>query len=355
MKVIVSILFILIVTLGQTFAQSKCTEAIDLAQQLYVSGDYNACIQLVQESLSNCDFTSAEKEEAYILLAKANIELDNLPEIDANIKKILRRNPNFKAKAGIQSEDFYSHVRQFNVVPLFSVGLTASAVLPLFNSTKIYSVLDSVDYGSPYTGRVGSSLGGKIEVEPVKNISLTVEVLNTALSYERSLSKTQGWSLTYSENISYLEVPVYLKKSFSFNDKFFPYISAGAGLMRLSSSYANLDLHYDAVDPLTKLPEKGKLVQFELNQRSLRTMVNYEWLIGAGITYKRNNFRFSLDGRYCGGVTNIMDSKNRFGNAELIYLYNYIDNSVTLNKIQLGASVSYILKYTVKKRKDANN
>ena len=53
------------------------------------------------------------------------------------------------------------------------------------------------------------------------------------------------------------------------------------------------------------------------------------------------------------GINNIMNPQNRFGNAELIYLFNYIDNNVVLNKIQMGASVSYILKYTVKKRKDA--
>ena len=76
-------------------------------------------------------------------------------------------------------------------------------------------------------------------------------------------------------------------------------------------------------------------------------------MVGTGVAYKKNNFKFGLDARYTMGISNINNAENRYGNAELIYLFNYIDNNVFLNKIQLGASVSYILKYTVKKRKDA--
>jgi hypothetical protein len=230
----------------------------------------------------------------------------------------------------------------------------SGVVVPIFTSYKTNSILDSVDYGSPYAGNGGYSIGGKLEVEPIKNLALGIDILSTSVSYFRTLSKPTGWKLDYSESLGYLELPMYLKKSFKVREKFFPYFSIGAGLMQLSRSFANLDLSYDATDPKTFVLEHDKLVQFQLNQRSLRTTISYEWLIGAGISYKVNNFRFSLDGRYTGGLNNMMNATNRFGNAELIFLYNYIDNSVLLNKLQLGVSVSYILKYTVKKVKDAN-
>lgn len=348
------LVFIFIIAMAPAIRAQTCWESVETAQQLFVSGDYESCVKLVKEALATCDFTSAETEDAMVLHAKANIELDNLEETDKSIKALLKNNPNFKTKAGVQSEDFYKHVKQFNVTPLVAIGLKASGVLPFFNTTKVVSILDSVDYGAPYTSNgFGYSLGGKLEIEPVKNWSLNVDVMSTVVEYKRLLQKPTDWQLTYSEKLTYFEMPFYLKKSISLYEKYFPYITVGGSWLQLSRSFGNIDIRYDATDPLTKLKEDFKQIQTEINQKELRNANIYEWLIGMGISYKKNNFRYSMDAKYYGGLTNIMNANRRYGNAELIYLYNYIDNNVLLNKMEFGCSVSYILMYTVKKMRDA--
>ncbi len=262
--------------------------------------------------------------------------MDSLKAVDKGIRTILKKNPNFRPKEGVQSEDFYKHVRQFKVIPLFGIGAKAAANLPFFPITKTYSILDSVDYNVPYSSSVGYSVGGKIEIEPLLNLSLTVELMATGVSYSRTLKKPTEWNMFYEESMSYIEVPVFVKKSFAIKDKWFPYIIAGAGWLQISKSFAGLSIKYSAVDPLTSIKEDSKLAANQVNQRGLRSTDNYEWLTGLGFTYKLKSFRFSADVRYYGGLTNLINTSARYGNADLIYQYNYVD-----------------LKHTIKKMKDA--
>jgi hypothetical protein len=82
---------------------------------------------------------------------------------------------------------------------------------------------------------------------------------------------------------------------------------------------------------------------------SMRNKNTFEWLAGAGIGYKLKNIRMFLDVRYYRGINSFTNASNRYDVPFLQSDYYYIDNSVKMNKFEIGASISYTLKNSVKK------
>src|ERR1035437_9936542 len=66
----------------KTIEQSNCATIVKDAEVLYNNGDYDACLALLQKGLTDCRLTKREKEEAWILKARVNIEKDNIIEVN---------------------------------------------------------------------------------------------------------------------------------------------------------------------------------------------------------------------------------------------------------------------------------
>lgn len=327
--------------------KSNGEEVLQKAGELYNNGDYDGCISLLDSVSKNTWLTKKGKENIYTLKTKALLEKDEIPQAEDVVLKILKRNPNYELIEENNNEDFNRLVKRFYVTPKFSLGVKNAIMNFNFKNTKSYSILETVDYNVPYL-KYGNgwytNYYGWMEIQPFKSISFNFDLIYYGIGYYRVLSnRTNDWNLYYSENLTFLEIPTYVKKSFSVKNFLFN-IQGGLGYLYLTNSKANVSLSY------TEGGVDKSIYHNEIDMTSLRNKNNFEWLAGGSIGYKIRNIRIYLDARYFGGLTNIVNPSQRKSNTELVEDYSYIDNDFKFNKaLEIGASISYIFKHSVKK------
>ena len=346
-RVIIHILFLSLCF--ATKAQVGCDQNMKQSEELFIAGEYDNCIQVLEKSLKECGFSKKKKEFMLELLAKAHLELDNLTQADKAVYSLLRNNPHYELKENTDHEDFEILVKKFDAHPLLSLGVRNTAMRPVFKSTRTYTILDNVDYDAPYTTNQTVLLYYVIgEYEFTKGYSLNVDVINYRLSYSRNLAKDQGPALVYLENLRFVEVPLYLKKYLSFGKNFTTYASLGVGYLRTLEaigtagiSYSNEDVYSGAKTDFSSSATSDMLPQ--------RMKNSYEWLGGIGVGFKFRGLGIFLDARYTGGLSSLTNPAKRYYNPELVNNYFYVDNTVKINKYEVGISLSYTLKNVIKK------
>ena len=110
-----------------------------------------------------------------------------------------------------------------------------------------------------------------------------------------------------------------------------------------SLTYTQTDIYTSATTPIAEYANNINV----LNMRNKNTL---EALGEIGFGYRFRNFEVCLFVRDFRGLTSLTNSAHRFDNPLLIDYFYYIDDKVVLNKYELGATISFTLKNTVKKR-----
>lgn len=330
-------------------AQNNCEQNVKQAEEFYTIGDYENCIQILEKSIKECNLSRKKEEDALELLAKSYLEQDNISHAEATVQRLLENNPHYELKETDIHEDFDLLVKKFDIHPLFSIGIRNAGLQPQFKISKTYSILDDIDYSTHYkTSKTILLYYAWAEYEFRKNLSVSVDVITFNIRYDRSFSKKTDWTMIYNENLSFVEVPLYVKKYCLLGKNILPYATLGVGYLRMTKAQGNATIAYSNEDFFT-----GKKTDYSSSGYSdvldMRNINNYEWLAGAGIGFKFKNLGIYLDARYCGGLNSLTNSANRFSNKVLTNDYFYIDNSIKLNKVEFGISLSYTLKNLIRK------
>ena len=330
-------------------AQNNCDQSIKQAEELFIAGDYDNCIQLIEKANKDCHFSKKKKELMLELLTKAYLEQDNLVKAEKSAYSILKNNPYYELKENADHEDFEILINKFDINPVFSVGARNTAMRPDFKTIRTYAVLDNLDYSAPYETNETILLYYIIaEYGFKRGYSLNADVISYDLSYSRTMTKNSEWRLDYIENLSFVEVPVYLKKYFTLGKNFSAYASAGGGYLRMLHANADAGIEYTTEDLFN-----GSKTEFYsassadmLGQRNKNT---FEWLAGTGVGFRFRGLGIFLDARYTGGINSFTNPSRRYDNNVFVNDYFYVDNSVRINKFEVGLSLSYTLKNAIKK------
>jgi len=330
-------------------AQNNCDQNLKHAEELYNSGDYDNCIKNLEQSLKDCNFSKKKKENALELLAKSSLDQDNIIQAETYVRSLLKNNPYYELKETDTHEDFDLLVKKFDVLPLLSIGIRNAGLQPKFQISKTYSILEDIDYNAPYqTNKTILLYYGYIEYEFRKNISVNVDIVNFNIQYNRRFSKNGDWTMLYNEKISFIEVPLYVKKYFLLGKNVVPYASLGVGYLRIREAQATSQIAYSNealfTEDIINYSSTGNI-----DVMNMRNKNNFEWLAGAGIGFKFKNLGIFIDARYCGGLNSLTNSSKRFENSALTNNYFYIDNAIKLNKAEIGLSISYTLKNLIRK------
>jgi hypothetical protein len=330
---------------------SNCATIIRDAEILYNNGNYKECQVLLQNGMTDCKFSETEKEDAWILIARADLELDLPTEVDNALKHLLLVNANYRPIEGVYQQDFYSHFNKITVRPQFSAGAHFGLNVPVYSVAKTYSILNGVNYAAPYRSQPGFSSELYFGYEFYGNISLTSGIDYSLFRYKRNLSSSlSDYTMEYNESLNYFSIPLYLKKYFGTTTKK-PYLLLGANYNVLQKAVADITAKYSEVDFFTGESDNFTNSLNGIDQKPIRTASFFGIIAGAGFSYKINNLLIQFDVRYTEGLNYFTNSENRLNNQTLIFQYYYVDNAVILNRIELLGSVSYIFRYDVKLRK----
>lgn len=327
-----------------------CGKKLERADFLFRSGFFNDCIRILEGSLNTCTFSKSEREKALGLLAKSYLETDEPEKADAMVYLMLKNSPHYELKETENYESFNRLVKKYDIHPRFSIGARNVANWLNHKTTKVYSVLDGLDYSQPIPkGDYWFMYYGIAEYEFLKSLSINAEGGFFWSSYSRNLSREPSFNLNFFEKDLFVETFLYLKKYFPAGKNLLPYASAGIGCIYLYKALGSAEISYTQNDIIT-----GKNIDFNssLNDIQLMEMRNrnlWSWNAGAGIGYKMKNLRLFLDARYLGGLRSITRAEDRLSNQVLINDFFYVDNSMTINQFELGASIYYTLFNSVKR------
>lgn len=343
--------FLICFGMSHSIAQSSCEQNLKQAEEWYMGGDYDNCIQLLEKTIKECNLSYSRKEIAMELLAKTYIQQDNLTSAEKYIKLILKNNPYYELKENSEEEDFEILVKKFAAHPLFSIGARNTALSPFLSTIKTYSVSDHFNYSSNYIAKHTELRYYFIsEFEFKETFSINADLLWFDVSYSRNLNKVPNYELYFNENLSFFEIPVYLKKYFALGKNFLAYSSAGIGYLHMTNASATASILYNVEDKYTE--SKTTFTSTDaIDMLSQRNKNTFEWLIGGGIGYRFKNLGIFIDARYSRTFNTITNSAQRYNNTLLVNNYYYVDNGIKLNKYEIGLSLSYTLINSIKKVK----
>ena len=331
----------------------NCATFFQKANEYYNNGDYNACIELLNRADKDCKLNKKEKEDVLVLGIRANIEKDNTDEVNSLFIKMLKNNPNYKLVEGAYQDDYANWYKKYTVRPKFTIGsIMIGFNAPQFNILKVNSIFDSVNYSAPYKGKIGKQNAFYFEYEFMNSLSFSLGLQRNTFSYSRELSGVKGFSIKYNETMVTGNTLFYFRKYFPIA-RFRLYCLAGIDRSGVNSATGNVTLTYTLKDKVAGGTDEYHIDKNNIDVKNQRTTITNNILLGAGVRYKANHFIFETDLLIRKGLDDIMSSKNQFSNKELTYTYYYLDNSVKMNCIFINASVGYILKYSVKKKKNA--
>jgi len=336
-------------------SQSDCDKIMEEAQNLFNTGMYFDSEKLLFEIKNNCHLNKLRRQDVYELLIKNELELDKVMQADSMAYKLLRNNPHYELKTENNSEDFNRLINKFDVHPQWTMGARNSALSPSFKIKKTYSAINEIDYNQAYNPNYNvlfiTEYYGWLEYQWNKHFSINLEFEFNGFSYYRQLTRGDWWTLTYSEHMNFLELPVYVKYYVPLSKNFISYAALGGGLLRMYQAVGYTQLSYRTEDIYTGVQYINTPDPKYFDVLPMRNKNSFEAIGEIAVGYKLRNLKIFLYYRYFKGLTSLTNSAHRFDNPELLNTYSYIDNSIILNKYELGATISYVLKTSIKKSK----
>jgi hypothetical protein len=333
---------------GKIKTDSVCLSIISQAGMKFNNGLYLDCLENIEQAVSKYEMKRAEKIRALELAAKASVELGEMGKADTYVNILLKTFPHYDLKEQENSETYNRLVKKYKIHPQFSIGIRNTADWINYKTTKIFSVLDGLDYSKSYNQKLegiltgfGLMYYGWAEFEFDKDISLNGDLILKWTKFSRDFSKASTFDLNFSETDNYIEIPLYMKKYFHIGKNTLSYMAAGMGWLYMTKANGNATIYYTNTD--------STATTGNINMLGMRNRHNFEWIAGVGIGYKLKNLRLFLDVRYYGGMNSFTNPQRGLNNSMLVKDYFYIDNAVKLNQFEIGASVSFTFLNSVKR------
>lgn len=337
-------------------AQNNCENIIEEATDLYNSGHYDECIQLLENGLNICPLSKNKKEKAYVLLINSNIEKDSLQAIDKNFRLLLKNNPSFKIKDYTGPDDFSKKFNNYYVYPKLSFGIRPHFSNSNVLITRFYQALATPNIKNDTQFEVTKSnlnTNFILEYRLLEKISFFADAGFFSIEFDRFI-EDKYWNMTSVEKLRYFQLDFgskfYLLKS---QKKLNFYLMGGFSNQYLKKSVLTITEKknivndpnglYGAVD--TEKPDFLK----DFNSKNLRNPYVVSLQLGTGAMYRIGNFGIGLDIRTYISLNTLNNRAARFSEPDLIQKYNYIDSDTRLLKSDYSLVFTYLF-YKVKKK-----
>ncbi|UII31544.1 PorT family protein [Fulvivirga ulvae] len=329
---IIYLMCVLVATDQSIYGQS-CGETLNIARERFNSGHLYEIPAILKPCLDN-GFNKDQRIEAYWLLTRTYLFIDDPISAEDSYLKLLRQDPEYIIDPERDPIDVVYLSKKFKTTPIFvlyaKIGLNHSSVDVIHN----YGVDNTLNSAESYKGKLGFQFGGGGEVNASDNISFGLELnfFQRSYSYSNTLFNTDNQ--TFQENQTGIDIPLFLKYRWDFV-KIRPYVYAGFGFSYLLSSKATvklIDRVGSGAEDLTEIPVTGP----EVDLKSIRNNFNHFAHLGAGVNYRLGYNYLVVDIRYIAGMSNIINEEEQYSNSTLLYKYGFVDDDKRLNNFSLS-------------------
>jgi hypothetical protein len=334
------------------------------ALELYNQGRYDEAEKLFKRK--HVFYNLINEQNWKILEVQTFIEEKKLSEANKVILQLVKSDPNYLPIEGIYQEDFYTLVKNISVHPTITLGAKAALSFPIYKVAKVQTVYDSTNYDSPYKKINGYCYSIYLQGNIAHNFAFVLDYSYAKSGYKRKITRdgVDNFELKYSEVIYSNELGISLKKYLLKDDsKLFvgprspilhkgsgPYLSIGGYYSKMRQAQANAELNYLYIERQNQYTEPKNITRNNIDVKDMRNKNRFgiSGAIGSSLTIDR--FVISLEGKYLYDLTELTNPEKRYANNELLFNYYYIDNDVSMSRIDVSLSLAYILSYKVKSK-----
>lgn len=329
---LISFLIVMSFGIHQSAAQTdSCIVKLKNANTGYEQGDYDGTIKLLLSALAKCDLDKNDKIQSNKLLIMSYLKVDNLEEADKTAAEIMKIDPFYKPDKFKDDPKLSALFEKYKPTPMFRMGIYGGVNFSSIDEVQSFSIVhnDDTEGLDTYKGKMGFQLGAFAEYRTYKDLWIELGFKYRQSKYEHILDSVENTSITYSEKLSYFEIPVSLKYYFLKGD-IRPYLTAGATFSFLS----------DALSTTSRVSEEDLV-----NRADYRNAFAVGYFGGAGLVYKMQALQIFADVRYSYYPENVNKEGTRYADPVNVFKYYYIDDDFRMDNLQINVGLSYTLSY----------
>lgn len=331
-------------------AQSDCSGFVEEANELYNTGNYDDCIQVLEDGLARCPsffMTKNRREKAYVLLINSNLEKDSLQAVDKYFRKLLNNNPDFKKRDYDEIDDFERNLNNYYVIPRLSLGMRVMWRSPSLDFTQSSDSLDGLTLPASKKLKKGFSASFMVDYRITNSWTQFSEIGYYALNYEIDLQNSK-YKKSIEENSNFVQWDIGTKYYYNPRGKFNPYFAFGMSNQFLTTSKLRVVLKETITDSTNITHEV--VHEEKVDSRKIRNSYVPYAILGTGFLIKRGKIGYGIDYRLYQplGVT-INDQKNRDALPLLKTNVNYVDSNIRMNRHDWSFIIVYMFNNVKKK------
>ncbi len=300
---------------AQDAQSARCIQNLNQAEDRYAAGNLQGIGNLLNGCLAGDNYSKAEKIRAYKLLTLVAIFNDNEPLAEENMINLLKADPEHEYDRILDPQEFIALYNKFRIQPIFRVGVKFGTNLSETNLIASYNSDNTASDPKTYSQELG--FGGEVSVE--REFFNYFEAVGSIGYHRRSFSWTQnafgfdgtsqisqeeaqpadGASLV-QENQDWLDGNLGVRAFYRIGN-LYPFVFGGVGFNYLLTNIETAERGAVSTGANVDLVETGN-----------RNQLNYSAFGGAGIKYRVGVDFLTLEIRYVNGLTDVVDSKNRY-------------------------------------------
>lgn len=336
-----------------TSSFGQCSQSLAQAERTYEAGR----LEEIASIMGNCfdienGFSKSEKQRAYRLLTLTYLYTDQIEEAEQSLISLLSEEPEYEINSADPAE-FVELLGKFRTTPIFSLGITAGGNITFVQLQNAFGVHNTEVSQGNYKTLPGYQVGLSADIPIYKFIEFTPEVMLTQQNFMYDNEMFGYTKMTSTEKQTSLMIPVSLK-ALLLEGKNRPYIEGGLMTNLLFSAEANFTRTFlKNFEALDERAPQDQTVPMLGGANSLRKKMNISYFVGVGIRRKIKRAYVSLGLRFGQTIENVVETKNRYTNRDLIFRYGYLDDDFLLRSLQLNFRYIYSF-YKPKKLKRKN-
>ena len=339
-KIKLSIIFFIII--GSLSAQD-CSEQLNAGQRAYYSGKFNDVVAYLTPCLYA--YEKFDQIEAYELLVKANLMLNNDSVADKLVHKLLTLNPFFSpSTADIVS--FQNLNKTYEIKTRWKYGFELGFNVQQYHVLQYHSYTGITHRRDDYEASAGLSMGLLFEKPVNKRWALSSRLLFQSHHYHYIEEQLGYVGLSVDEDLYVLSLPIQLKYSQPI-EGFNAFLSAGISPTVLLNSNADLlvfglDGNHSILNPNSSFVEG-----YRTSKQKRRLVANY--IAGGGIEKSIGLYTIQLAVHYEFGLRNLIKSQERYSDRALYNRYGYIADDFKLDHWRFSLGITKSIVYPQKK------
>lgn len=329
------LVFSILIFSNKVFSQNDCESAFVEATNEFEIGNYQKVIELMQNRISECDYSKETKLQIYKMLTSSYKEIDDIENSEYYTLKFIRKEPEYSIQS-IDQVSFINSFQKFSCRPNWTVGITFSMIRSDIAILSHYQIFQNVNEELSYSADNQNILTFYFQKYFSKRFSTIVDFTNYNFNIVKTVNFDEFYNYVYTESsfisrfTNYYSLNLFNKRRVGIN------CNVGWYAYLYSKNTYKLQYTYSGIeDVLTGDVSEKKRWQGVVGVTG-----------GLSLNYKFDRFSVVLLYRYMTDFFPINNPSERYRNTDLIFDYYLIDDDfkIAQNEIQIGFSYNLIYK-----------